>query len=245
MSQRAQCTKPTTDLDFHASGFIVKVHGSWTATALHQFRQFLLVRRLIPSDQELEDALARAREQYSEGKYRLSICSAQPCCARIGFDTSDQALRALAEDINVSISKTGCQGPCKQAPVLSLRVGERSEIFAQVFSDQDWQTILNFVRAVRRSGTLLTDAGQAEKFRFDPVHDHAKPGAHLKPLQFLLGHFRGEGKYAMTPYSFKKEVIGTIEAGGHFIALRMDVAYPLTDGRHDVHKALVIAGAEP
>ena len=25
----------------------------------------------------------------------------------------------------------------------------------------------------------------------------------------------------------------------------MDVAYPLMDGRHDVHKALVIAGAEP
>ena len=47
------------------------------------------------------------------------------------------------------------------------------------------------------------------------------------------------------PIPFKKEVIGTIEAGGRFIALRMDVAYPLIDGRHDVHKALVIAGAEP
>lgn len=25
----------------------------------------------------------------------------------------------------------------------------------------------------------------------------------------------------------------------------LDVAYPLVDGRHDVHKALVMAGAEP
>jgi hypothetical protein len=49
----------------------------------------------------------------------------------------------------------------------------------------------------------------------------------------------------MTPYSFQKEVVGTVEAGGRFIALRMDVAYPLVDGQHDVHKALVIAGAEP
>ena len=105
---------------------------------------------------------------------------------------------------------------------------------------QDWQTVLNFVKAVRRSGTLLSDAAQAEKFRFDPVHDHAKMGAHLQPLEF-----RGEGKYAMTPYSFKKEVMGTIEADGRFIALRMDVAYPLVDGRDDVHKALVVAGAEP
>ena len=158
------------------------------------------MRGLLPSDRELEVVLARAREQYSEGKYRLSICSARLCCDRICFDTSDRALGALAQDMDIPISKTGCQGPCKQAPVLSLRVGDRSEVFAQVFSMQDWQIVLNFVKAVRRSGTLLTYAAEAEKFRFDPVHDHAKTGAHLQPLEFLVGHFRGVGKYAMTPY---------------------------------------------
>jgi hypothetical protein len=55
-------------------------------SALHEFRQFLRVRGLIPTDQELEDALAGAREQYSEGKYRLNICTAQPCCARNAGD---------------------------------------------------------------------------------------------------------------------------------------------------------------
>jgi hypothetical protein len=35
------------------------------------------------------------------------------------------------------------------------------------------------------------------------------------------------------------------EAGGRFIALRMDASYPLADGRKDVHKALVIVGSEP
>ena len=49
----------------------------------------------------------------------------------------------------------------------------------------------------------------------------------------------------MTSYTFQKEVIGTFEAGGRFIALRMDASYPLPDGRKDVHKALVIVGSEP
>ena len=73
----------------------------------------------------------------------------------------------------------------------------------------------------------MTSAGSAERFRFDPVHDHLKPSVHLMPLQFLLGHFRGRGKYAMTSYTFHKELIGTPEAGGRFIALRMGVSYPL------------------
>ena len=49
----------------------------------------------------------------------------------------------------------------------------------------------------------------------------------------------------MTGYTFQKEIIGTFEAGGRFIALRMDASYPLPDGRKDVHKALVIVGSEP
>ena len=40
MSQRDPSLKPLTDLEFHASGFIVKVQGSWTDTALQEFRQF-------------------------------------------------------------------------------------------------------------------------------------------------------------------------------------------------------------
>jgi len=48
----------------------------------------------------------------------------------------------------------------------------------------------------------------------------------------------------MNSYAFQKEVIGTFEAGGRFIALRMDASYPLADGRKDVHKALVIVGSE-
>jgi hypothetical protein len=104
--------------------------------------------------------------------------------------------------------------------------------------------VLAFVKAAVQTGSLLIDPGKAEEFLHDPVHDHGKPSAHLKPLGFLLGHFRGQGRYAMNSYAFHKEVVGTFEAGGRFIALRMDASYPLADGRKDVHKALVIVGSE-
>jgi (2Fe-2S) ferredoxin len=65
--------------------------------------------------------------------------------------------------MKIPISKTGCQGPCKQAPVLSLRFGNRSETFAQVSSMQDWQTVLNFVKAVRWSGTPADRRGSSRE----------------------------------------------------------------------------------
>ena len=234
-----------TELEFHASGFLVKVEGAWTDAALAQFRHFLSLRRLSPSAQEFEDVLARAKSKYFAGKNHFYICAAQPCCNQTGFDASDAALDRLAGELGVPISKTGCQGPCKQAPVVSLRIGARSEMFAQMHAENDWRAVFDFVKATVKAGSLLVDAGAAEDFRHDPVHNHGKASAHLKPLRFLLGHFRGEGRYAMTDYAFYKEVIGSFEAGGRFIALRMDASYPLADGRKDVHKALVIVGSEP
>ena len=243
---RARTSKEkTADLEFHASGFLVKVEGSWTAAALAQFRHFLNLRRLSVSDDDLLGVLRQARKNYFAGNNRLYLCGAQPCCNKIAFDTSDEALETLGREAGLAISKTGCQGPCKQAPVLSLRIGERNQMFAQVAADKDWRAVLDFVQAAVQAGSLLIPPGEAEEFRHDPVHEHGKPSAHLKPLRFLLGHFRGEGRYAMTSYAFQKEVIGTFEAGGRFIALRMDASYPLADGRKDVHKALVIVGSEP
>jgi len=53
MSQRRQSMTPTTDLEFHASGFMVKVHGSSTDASLKQFRHFLHLRALEPTDDQL------------------------------------------------------------------------------------------------------------------------------------------------------------------------------------------------
>jgi hypothetical protein len=245
MTRARTSSERNSELEFHTSGFLVKVEGSWTDAALAQFRHFLTLRGLAPSAAELEDALGRAKENYFAGKNRLYICAAQPCCNKIGFDTSEAALDQISCELGLPIAKTGCQGPCKQAPVVSLRIAKRSEMFAQIIRQEDWRAVLDFVKAAVQAGSLLIDPGAAEDYLHDPVHDHGKPSAHLKPLRFLLGHFRGEGRYAMTEYAFHKEVIGSFEAGGRFIALRMDASYPLADGRKDVHKALVIVGSEP
>ena len=237
-------TSSRDELEFHASGFMVKVHGVWTEKALDEFRHFLKLRRVEPTDDELIAVLRHAKEKYLKGEARLSLCAARPCRDKIEFAISDEALESWASAAGVPISLTGCQGPCKQAPVVSLRIADRSEFFAQVGSAVDWQTILGFAKQARTAGTLMVHAGGAESFRFDPVHDHVKPSVHLTPLRFLLGHFRGQGKYSMTPYTFQKEVIGTPEVGGRFIALRMGVSYPLADGRTDVHNALVMVGTQ-
>jgi (2Fe-2S) ferredoxin len=237
-------TDTAAELDFHASGFIVKVQGSWTDGALQQFSRFLNLRRIFPSDDDLLGALQGAKARYLAGAAHLFVCTAEPCRGKISFDVSDAGLARACQQTGVAISITGCQGPCKQAPVVSLRISERSEVLAEVVSPNDWRAILDFAKRAGAANTLLIDSGAAEQFRFDPVHDHGKPSARLKSLEFLLGHFRGEGRYAMTDYNFQKEVIGSFEAGSRFIALRMDASYPLADGRKDVHKALVIVGSE-
>lgn len=234
-----------TDLEFHASGFVAKVGGTWTDMAFAQFRDYLKKIGIVVSEDELRTVVENAREKFWQGDCRVFLCNAPPCHTRIGFDLSTEVFDRCYSEFGVPVSLTGCQGPCKQAPVLTLRVGTRSECFAQVASPADWQAVLRFANKAAAAGTLLLDAQEAQQYRFDPVHDGPKQNVHLNHLLFLLGHFRGEGKYAMTGYTFSKEVIGAFEAGGRFIALRMDASYPLPDGRKDVHKALVIVGSEP
>ena len=243
---RRKSVRPIDDrLAFHVSGFLARTQGAWTAGAVAQFRHFLKLRHFEPSDAELEQVLELGKQEYFSRSQCLYVCAAQPCSNLANYDLSEQELSRLSSAIGAPIVKTGCQGPCKQAPVLALRVGARQEIFGEVGREEDWRAVLKFTKAAVHADSLLADAGAAEKLRFDPVHDHGTPSAHMKPLEFLLGHFRGEGRYAMADYAFHKEVIGSFEAGGRFIALRMDASYPLADGREDVHKAFVIVGSEP
>ncbi|NOT53848.1 MAG: hypothetical protein HOP18_04505 [Deltaproteobacteria bacterium] len=76
----------------------------------------------------------------------------------------------------------------------------------------------------------------------DLVHDPEERRHALQPLRFLLGSFRGDGRYVNRDGSFQKEVIGSWEAGGRFLGIRMSVVYPLADGRKDIHDALVLIG---
>src|SRR5262245_3430305 len=191
-----------TDLEFHASGFVAKVGGSWTDSALEQFRDYLKKIGIPASVDELNAVVENAKEKFWQGDCRVFVCNALPCHGKIGFDLSKEAIDRSYTESGVPVSFTGCQGPCKQAPVIILRVGNRSECFAQVSSPMDWQRVLRFANEAAAAGTLLLDAHDAEQHRFDPLHDQSKQNIHLDHLLFLLGHFRGEGEYAMTAYTF-------------------------------------------
>jgi hypothetical protein len=118
-------------------------------------------------------------------------------------------------------------------------------MFAQFMREAEWQTVLQFARRAAVAGTLLVPPDEAQPFRFDPVHDHGSGSGPLQQLQFLLGHFQGNGTFADGSECFQKEVVGAWEVAGRFLALRMGVTYPLVDGQKDTHSALAMIGVHP
>jgi hypothetical protein len=72
--ERARTADETDrEIAFHALGFLVKVEGSWTESALAQFRHFLHLRRLSPSDDELRVVLERPEKPIATGQ-TIYIC---------------------------------------------------------------------------------------------------------------------------------------------------------------------------
>lgn len=240
-----QRTHTQADLEARALAFVVQVQGSWTDEALQGWRTELARLKLTPTEPELSAALAHAQEHFSQGPAHLFLCMGRPCHRRQKFDASDQALRQGIDESRLLLSLTECQGPCKQAPIATLRVGQRSTMFAQFAQEADWHAVRGFAQRAATAGTLLIEPGTADPFEFDPVHDHDKGSVPLRKLQFLLGHFQGEGREVTRPEPFQKELMGTWEVAGRCIALRMGVTYPLADGRKDTHSAFVAIGVNP
>src|SRR5438128_233272 len=109
-----------SEVAFHASGFMVRVEGSPTTVSLARFRHFLRLRRLAPTERELIHVLERAKQEYLEQARRLYVCNEHPCRSRRNYELSSGAPDPR-DPRRLTISTTGCQGLCKQAPVASLR----------------------------------------------------------------------------------------------------------------------------
>jgi hypothetical protein len=233
------------ELRFHASGLLVRTEGAPTDPWLARFRRFLRACGLRPSDAQLESALEDARARDLTGPHRLYVCAGGPCERAMGFDASHGALTRLAMDEGLDIARTGCQGRCKHAPVVTLRIDGRFQPFGRVITEEDRRAVFAYAGSAARADSFLVASGAADPFRIDPVHHHDEPAAQLGPAHFLLGRFRGEGRFAKDGYAFRKESLGTYEAGGRVIALRMEASYPVPEGGDDVHHALVIVGSEP
>ena len=245
MPPQGSVTDTVMTLDALILAWVVQVQGTWTPEARATLRDRLARQGFALTANELAAALERARQRFATGAAQLFLCMGRPCVQRQKFDTSELALQHAAENCQLPITPTECQGPCKQAPVATLRVGQSSEMFAQFMREADWQTVLHFARRAAAAGTLLLPPEEAQPFRFDPVHDHGSASGPLQRLQFLLGHFQGNGTFADGTECFRKEAMGAWEVAGRFLALRMGVAYPLADGHKDTHTALAMLGVHP
>ncbi len=245
MSEPCMATAKSPDLEALALAFVVQVQGTWTPEALETWRTQLSRQGHTPTASDLDATLARARQRFDTGAAHLFLCMGQPCRQRQKFDASADALQRLEAASHVPITPTECQGPCKQAPVATLRVGQRCEMFAQFMREEDWQTVTGFARRAAEAGTLLVSPGEEQPFRFDPVHDHDNGSGPLQQLQFLLGHYQGAGTYADGSEGFQKEIVGSWTVAGRFMGLRMGVTYPLSRGLKDTHTAFVMLGVNP
>jgi hypothetical protein len=245
MPSQNRVTDHGRELDQLALAFVVQVQGSWTPEALQSWGADLQRQGHTVTDEDVAALAERARQQFATGAAQFFLCAGRPCRQRQKFDASAAALQQAAVVAQVMITPTECQGPCKHAPVATLRIGQRSDMFAQFIRERDWQTVMQHVQRAVAAGTLLVSLGEAQAFHFDPVHDHDSANGPLQRLQFLLGHFQGIGLASDGSECFQKEAIGAWEVGGRFLALRMGVTYPLANGQKDTHTALAMIGVHP
>lgn len=118
-------------------------------------------------------------------------------------------------------------------------------MFTQFSRPSHWQTLLEFATRASGAGTLQIESESVEPFRYDPNHAVEKPSPALLPLKFLIGRFEGTVELPEERRSIHKQVVGSWETGGRFLALRMAATYQQFDGNHDRHQALVLVGADP
>lgn len=221
--------------------FVVQRQGRWTATDEANLKRRLTRRGLVGDNTPLGPALEAAQAWFAEGEAHLFVCGGRPCEQRSrDFAGLVKRVDGNEEGGPLRVTMTACQGPCKQAPVATLRVGERCTMFAQVHEACAWEVVLDYSGRAAGAGTLLVDPAEAQAYLFDPVHEGEGGSGRQQRLAFLIGHFAGEGRHAEGTGGFQTEVIGSWEAGGRFVGLRMAVTYRLDDQRSDVHHALVL-----
>jgi hypothetical protein len=234
----------TASLDRLTLALIVNGLGICTDEAVSDLRRYLESKGITHTSAEFDASLEHAKRHFAEGDAHLFFCDGEPCQQRRQFEATSHMLQYNAARTGCLISPTACQGPCKQAPLALLRVGHGCELFAQFMRHREWEAVLGFAHRAAQAKTLLVDAGTAQPFRFDPVHQPEKPSAALEHVRFLLGHFEGTVELPLEQRSIQKEIVGSWEVGGRFLSLRMAVTYRRTNGEWDRHQAFIILGPD-
>ncbi len=244
MSERSVSQSDRSSLDRLTLALVVSGLGDYTNEAVSDLRRDVESKEIMHAAKEFDASLERAKRHFTQGDAHLFLCDGEPCQQRRRFEATSDALQREAERIDCLISPTACQGPCKQAPVALLRVGHGCEFFAQFVRHREWEAVLGFAQRAAQAKTLLVDAGAAQPFRYDPVHQPEKPSAALESVRFLVGHFEGTVELPLEQRSIQKEVIGSWEAGGRFLSLRMAATYRAKNGSWDRHQVFIVLGPD-
>ncbi len=244
MSERSVSQSDTSALDRLTLALVVSGLGVCTDETVAALRRHIASKAISHTEVEFDASLEGAKRHFAQGDAHLFLCDGEPCQQRRRFEATFHTLQSEEKRIGCRISPTACQGPCKQAPLAVLRVGHGCELFAQFARRLEWEAVLGFVQRAAQAQTLLVDAGTAQPFRFDPVHQPEKPSAALEHVRFLLGHFEGAVELPLEQRSIQKEVVGCWEAGGRFLSLRMAATYRRTNGEWDRHQAFIILGPD-
>src|SRR5215471_21731818 len=88
-----------TDLEFHASGFVAKVGGSWTDSAVEQFHDYLKKIGIPTSVDELCVVVEGAKEKFWQGDCRVFVCMLYPAILRL--DSIFQRKQSIAAIVNL------------------------------------------------------------------------------------------------------------------------------------------------
>ena len=166
----------------------------------------------------------------------LILCDGEACRHARTYDMS-------GSNASVRVEQAACMGPCQQAPLAEVRIGEESRLFRQLNDQCDAQAVYDYAVRAADAGSFFVETGTAQPHLFDPVHDPDPVSLPLAPFAYLVGRFRGVGKTLDgAGGDFTKEVHGTWIAKGKFIGLNMTATYPLPSGEHDIHEAFVVLG---
>ena len=152
--------------------------------------------------------------------------------------------RHAAEAAQLSITPTEVRGPTSKHPWPRCAWPALRDV-CPVYAADRLADRAALCHAAATAGTPLVPPGEAQPFRFDPVHDHDRASGPSQKLHFLLGHFQGQGHVCRRHALLQKEAVGTREVAGRYLALRMGVTYPLIDGHKDTHTALAMIGVHP
>lgn len=244
MAERSVSQSDTSSLDSLTLALVVSGLGVYTDETVSDLRRYVESKGIAHTAEEFDESLERANRHFAQGDAHFFLCDGEPCQQRRRFDATFDALQREADRIGCRISPTACQGPCKQAPVALLRVGHGCELFAQFVHHREWEAVLAFAQRAAQAKTLLVDAGTAQPFRFDPIHQPERPSAALESVRFLVGHFEGAVELPLEQRSIQKEVVGSWEAGGRFLSLRMAATYRTRNGAWDRHQVFIIVGPD-